>query len=182
MFRKFNPREDISGKSKVKSSVQRAIRSKILEQYPALNPYADELLPKKEPLILIKCHDRVNIVMQNDEVLFFNHHDGPYYPTLKLLHKYPDIMTKVQIDRGAIKFVLSGANIMCPGLTSKGGRLGDDLEVDAPVAVLAEGKEHALALGVMKMSSKEIKSVNKGHGIDLVHYLNDGLWKNRVEP
>jgi PUA domain protein len=30
-----------------------------------------------------------------------------------------------QVDKGAIKFVLSGANIMCPGLTSKGAKLTD---------------------------------------------------------
>jgi PUA domain protein len=29
----------------------------------------------------------------------------------------------VRIDRGAIRFVLSGATLMAPGLTSKGGRL-----------------------------------------------------------
>jgi len=27
------------------------------------------------------------------------------------------------------------------------------------------------------MSTADIKSVNKGIGVDLVHYLNDGLWK-----
>lgn len=28
-----------------------------------------------------------------------------------------------QVDKGAIKFVLSGANIMCPGLTSPGAKM-----------------------------------------------------------
>ena len=27
------------------------------------------------------------------------------------------------MDKGAIRFVLSGANIMCPGLTSPGGKM-----------------------------------------------------------
>ena len=43
------------------------------------------------------------------------------------LDTVPDMMPKLQVDRGAIKFVLSGANIMCPGLTSAGGRL-DEVE------------------------------------------------------
>ncbi|KAJ3152411.1 Malignant T-cell-amplified sequence 1 [Geranomyces michiganensis] len=181
MFKKFVPKDDVSGKSKVKSSVQRGIRAKILEQYPALNPYIEELIPKKDPLVLVKCHDRINVVMVNDQLLFFNHHDGPYYPTLQILHKYPDIMPKVQVDRGAIKFVLSGANIMCPGLTSKGARLDTDLPVDTPVAVLAEGKEHALALGELKMSTSDIKLINKGVGVELVHFINDGLWHAKIE-
>jgi PUA domain protein len=31
----------------------------------------------------------------------------------------------MQVDRGAIKFVMSGANVMCPGLTSPGGRMDE---------------------------------------------------------
>ncbi|KNC96194.1 translation machinery-associated protein 20 [Spizellomyces punctatus DAOM BR117] len=181
MFKKFTPKEDVSGKSKVKSSVQRGIRAAILEQYPSLNPYIEELMPKKEPLILVKCHDRINIVMVGERLLFFNHHDGPYYPLLDILHTYPDIMPTVQVDRGAIKFVLSGANIMCPGLTSAGARMDVDLPVDSPVAILAEGKEHALAVGKMVMSTSDIKRVNKGVGVDLMHFLNDGLWKTKSE-
>lgn len=29
----------------------------------------------------------------------------------------------MQVDKGAIRFVLSGANIMCPGLTSPGAKM-----------------------------------------------------------
>jgi hypothetical protein len=36
------------------------------------------------------------------------------------------------LPQGAIRFVLSGANIMCPGLTSPGGNLSDAPE-HAPV-------------------------------------------------
>lgn len=45
----------------------------------------------------------------------------------------PNIMRKLQVDRGAIKFVLAGANIMCPGLTSPGGALDDEVEAETPV-------------------------------------------------
>lgn len=42
-------------------------------------------------------------------------------------------MKKFQVDIGAIKFVLSGANIMCPGLTSPGGVLDEEVEAGTPV-------------------------------------------------
>jgi len=89
----------------------------------------------------------------------------------------PDMMPKLRVDKGAIKFVISGANIMCPGLTSKGATIHDECDEDEPCAIFAEGKEHALAIGITKMSTADIKSVNKGIGVDLVHYLNDGLWQ-----
>lgn len=40
-----------------------------------------------------------------------------------LLCPDPHILPHVQVDKGAIRFVLSGANIMSPGLTSPGGRM-----------------------------------------------------------
>lgn len=63
---------------------------------------------------------------------------GPFYPTLKLLHKYPTMMNKIQVDKGAIRFILGGANIMCPGITSKGGFIFEPLDSEQPVAIYAE--------------------------------------------
>lgn len=47
----------------------------------------------------------------------------------------PNIMKKLQVDRGAIRFVLAGANIMCPGLTSPGGVLDEDVGAECPVVL-----------------------------------------------
>eukprot|EP01114_Cavostelium_apophysatum_P008928 TRINITY_DN2199_c0_g1_i1.p2 TRINITY_DN2199_c0_g1~~TRINITY_DN2199_c0_g1_i1.p2 ORF type:complete len:184 (-),score=39.62 TRINITY_DN2199_c0_g1_i1:757-1308(-) len=180
MFKKFSKEEDFAGFTQVKSSVGRAVRSKVLEQMPGLTGCIDDIMPKKSPVIIAKCHNYISVVTVNNQILFFNDKDGPYYPTLQLLHKYPNILPHVQVDRGAIKFVMQGANIMCPGLTSPGGRLPDDeksLPAETVVAIMAEGKENALGLGLTKLSTKEIKSVNKGIAIENIHYLNDGLWK-----
>jgi PUA domain protein len=35
------------------------------------------------------------------------------------------MMPPMQIDRGAIKHILGGANVMCPGLISKGGKISE---------------------------------------------------------
>jgi len=51
------------------------------------------------------------------------------------------------------------------------------IEKNAIVAIMAEGKQHALAIGFMKMSTDEIASVNKGIAIETLHYLNDGLFQ-----
>ncbi|ORX50591.1 malignant T cell-amplified sequence 1-like protein [Hesseltinella vesiculosa] len=180
MFKKFSFQENIAGQTQLKSSVQRAIRTKLQEQYPLLESILEELLPKKTPILLIKGHEHISFLSVNGEILFFQHFDGPYFPTLVLLHKYPGMLPKLQVDRGAIKFVLSGANIMCPGLTSKGARMDTDLPEGSVVAIMAEGKEHALAIGLLKMSTEDIRKVNKGIGCDNIHYLADTLWKEQV--
>ena len=62
----------------------------------------------------------------------------------------------MQVEKGAITFVLSGANIMCPGLTSKGAIMTEGLPSNSVVTVVAEGKQHALSVGVLKMSVEEM--------------------------
>jgi len=177
MFKKFVKEENFSGTNQVKSSIGRKIRAAILTQYPALQDKIDEIIPKNQPLIVAKCSNHINLIVVNNQILFFNEREGPYYPTLRLLHRYPHILPHIQVDRGAIKFVMQGANIMCPGMTSPGGRLPEDLQTNSIVAVMAEGKQHPLALGLTKLSAKEIREQNKGIGVDNIHYLNDGLWK-----
>ncbi len=88
----------------------------------------------------------------------------------------PFILKKMQCDKGAIKFILSGANVMCRGLTSPGGLMDDSAEVESCVAITAEGKEHPLGIGILKMGVKEIKKVNEGAAIEAVHVLGDALY------
>lgn len=44
---------------------------------------------------------------------------------------------------------------MCPGLTSAGAKM-TDVPKGTVVAIMAEGKEHALAIGVTAMSTQEM--------------------------
>lgn len=177
MFKKFED-GDISTTVQLKSSVQKNIKVKLTEQFPNLAKYVDVIMPKKEQLRVAKCPDHIEIlVTSNGTHLFYRQREGPYFPSLRLVHQYPDLAPTVQVDRGAIKFVLSGANIMCPGLTSPGGRVSDDIQSDQVVTVMAEDKQHALAIGFTKLSGTDMKAINKGIAIELIHYLNDGLWR-----
>jgi len=85
----------------------------------------------------------------------------------------------VKIDRGAIRFLLAGAPMMCPGLTSEGGYLPPAhaaLSANTPVAIHAEGKEHAIGIGLTKLGTEEMRRVNRDVGVDTVTYLGDDLW------
>ena len=151
-------------------------RSACLEQFPSLEPHIEDLLPKKKDLIICKCQDHITLVLDPaGEPIFFQSRTGPYIPTLRLLHRFPDVLPKFTVDRGAIRFVLSGANIMAPGLTSAGGSM-DTVEGTTVVGVFAEGKEHALAIGVATMATEQILKENKGIAVENTHWLKDDLW------
>jgi len=192
MFKRFDPDNDVSTSTQVKSSVQRHIKSDIGTAHPALtDPILDALLPKKPPLVQYKVGSHLMLYCRGNEPVFFQARDGPVLPTLKFVHRYPSVdFTRVTVDKGAIPYVLGGAHIMCPGLTNPGSVMPEDgLEQDAQgfdkpgleagrgVVIYAEGKEMALAVGVMKLSSTEIREKNKGVGIEVAHYLGDGLWQ-----
>jgi len=64
--------------------------------------------------------------------------------------------------------------------------LGGEMPPDTPeqpglekgdgVVIYAEDKEYPLAVGFMTMSSVDVRKKNKGTGIELCHFLGDGLW------
>lgn len=176
MFKKFDEKESISGITQLKSSVQKGIRAKLLDSMPGIEGYMDNFLPKKDAFKVVKCHDHLELLINSSgRLLFFRSREGPWCPTLKLLHQYPFLLPKQKVDKGAIKFVLSGANIMCPGLTHPNAKMTECPE-NTIVAIFAEGKENALAIGKTVMSTADIASKNKGIGVENYHYLNDGLW------
>ena len=181
MFRAFDPSKDVSTSTQVKASVQRGIKAQVAEAHPSITEeQIDALLPKKHPLVQYKYGPHMMIYCRrvehegaspSDEPIFFQHRDGPILPTLRMIHKYPSIkFTSVTVDKGAIPFLLGGANVMCPGLTKDPGSemppdgvQQDESGFDKPglskgdgVVIYAEGKEHALGVGVMAMSSADM--------------------------
>lgn len=69
---------------------------------------------------------KLDLIAVDREILFFSK-ENMVYPHLRLLHKYPDILPRMQVDIGAIKHVVSGSDIWAPGLTSPGGILLEDV-------------------------------------------------------
>ncbi|CCU75448.1 unnamed protein product [Blumeria hordei] len=198
-------------KSKVKSSVQRSLRTQLIQTYPLLSPYIDEIVPKKEQLEAMKIPDRVVLYLLSSPSsligipLFFQHMNDTLLPHLKLVHRFPTCFPSIRIDRGAIRFVLSGATLMAPGLTSKGGRLppgndeegaygevgagencegwygGRELQKGEPVVICAEGKKEACAVGLLIIGTQEVRAKGKGPVVEDGHYLGDGLWQLGIE-
>lgn len=152
----------------------------------------------------MKLPDRNTLYVLDGKPLFYQQdgaHGSVVLPHLRLVHRFPQAFPTIRIDRGAIRFVLSGATLMAPGLTSKGGRLpadgspkgveeGEEMEQEAdedgrwsrellkgePVVIMAEGKEEACAVGTLSMGTDEVKAKGKGPVVEDAHYLGDGLW------
>lgn len=182
LFKKFTL-ENVAQIASSNHKEQAAVRRALAEQYPCLEEYWEEILPKKQDIYIIRCQGQIHcitLVSPRPEVLFFNHHDGPYFPHLKLVHKYPFMLPSHQVDLGGCKHIVSGANVMCQGLTSEGGSVTPGIPEGEIIAVYIEGKNHAVAVGTTLLSSEEIVQKNQGHCVESVHHLGDGLWMNPI--
>lgn len=154
----------------------------------------------------MKLPDRNTLYVLDSTPLFYEQDRNTIIPHLRLVHRFPQAFPTIRIDRGAIRFVLSGATLMAPGLTSAGGRLpaegapegleeGKEMEQGItedgrwsrelvkgePVVVMAEGKEEACAIGTLVVGTAEVKAKGKGPVIEDAHFLGDGLWALNVE-
>lgn len=79
---------------------------------------------------LIFSQGRINLLSNNSEIVFFQIDESEFLPHLVTFNNHKNILPKIQVDRGAIKFVIQGADIMAPGLLSSGGVLPPQLKKD----------------------------------------------------
>src|SRR6218665_1950743 len=93
----------------------------------------------------------------------------------------PFMMPHMQVDKGAIKFILSGANIMCPGLTSPGAKMA---KVEAETIVVSFQSLMCcvflcrLPYPVLFINSSRLSCLAEpGLGAPLSSYLEGALYK-----
>jgi PUA domain protein len=60
MFKKFE-KDSVSSTTQCKSSVQKAHRAKIIESYPHIEAFIEQILPKKEAIKIVKWLDYVHL-------------------------------------------------------------------------------------------------------------------------
>ncbi len=115
-----------------------------------------------------KIDDRVILI--NKQPSFF-YYEGTLLPTLKFLQEH-DVLKKVVVDMGAVKFVIKGADIMRPGIVD----IDATIEKNECVAVLDENNKKPLAICKALYGGKEMQTLEKGKVLQNIHYIGDELW------
>lgn len=174
--------EDIKSSSQLRASAIRGLKANICSKFSGMEDVIPVIFPNDSPVLEYKMkapHNHISFIVVNNIILFIQTPDF-IFPHLKLLHKYPDMLKKMQVDKGAIRHVIGGANVMCRGLTTPGGNISA-AEIYEVVCITGEEKQHAMAIGIMKKSSDQIKSENSGIGIESLHFLGDGIWRMTIQ-
>ena len=74
----------------MRQSTIRDIRNRLLEQFPLIEPFLEDIVPKKAPVMQYKfrgSYSNISIFTVAGRVLLIQDRDGPLVPHLRILHK-----------------------------------------------------------------------------------------------
>ena len=81
------------------------------------------------------------------------------------------MLKEVYVDRGAVKPITNGADVMIPGIVKY-----DEFNVGDVVVIKLVDTGSFLAIGLALINSVDIKAMKKGKAIKNMHYLGDEFW------
>ncbi len=118
--------------------------------------------------------DRKDILEESDRfirkdgkaVLFF--HEGRWLPSLHAIAS----LKSVRIDKGAIPFMLKGADVMRPGITS----WDESIKEGDLIAIQDEAHRKSVALGIALMGSEDLAVQKVGKAVKNIHFVGDEIW------
>lgn len=183
MFKGFS-RSSFGSQSAPRSSVIKDIRSRLCELYPRIEPFIDDIVPKpkeansEKPVVIVKAKGKTGdtrMLLVSNQIVCFELKTDIWVPHLRVLHKYPGIMKRCQVDAGGTPFVVKGANLMAPGLISAGGAM-EDFDESEVLQVVGENSDIACAICFAIKSSSSIRSEGTGVALENVHCISDGLY------
>jgi PUA-domain protein len=82
----------------------------------------------------------------------------------------------VTVDKGAVKHVINGADIMSPGII----KADSDIMPGDLVVVIEEQHSKALAVGKALISGPEMVHNMAGKAVEVVHHIGDEIWNLRA--
>lgn len=90
-----------------------------------------------------------------------------YIPHLKSVDD--SIYSSVYVDKGAIPFVIKGADLMRPGIH----KIDEDIKKEDIILIKDENHNKTIAIGVSLFSSEEMEKQEKGKSVKIIHYVGD---------
>lgn len=169
MFKHFS-KKDMTKTNKIKSSATKELKKKLSEQFGFISQ-EDET---KKGIMLINCKNSISLFEIGNKIMFFSGSNGTLFPTLKALHSYPKMLPQIVVDDGAIKSIINGANVMCPGVSKEESSI---CKINDIVCIVGSKKKHAIAIGKLIVSLEETGSDKTGVAVEVIHWMGDDLWK-----
>ncbi len=160
---------DIPKKRRRQFLKEKEAKKFLLEVSQRLKTDIEDLLGSKTRVEVIKT-ETAEIFLFNGKPLIARS-NGELFPTLNFEAFFLHI-SKIVIDMGAVPYVCKGADLMAPGVVAIEG----EFEKGDFLLVVDERHGKPLAVGVALFNSEEMKTVNHGKTVKILHYVGDKLW------
>lgn len=176
----FKKDKDVVEKSRtfLKSREIRKLKVDIMQQFPYFN---DDILlltiPNKSQVEIIKLATRTLIYLIDGVPLFFDVCGrNNLFPTVFLLWKFPTSIKTFVIYSPVSEYLLNGADLMLPGVTTTCGL--ESLQKDDKIAIRVRGNPLPLAVGTSIISWTDILSNGlRGKCTEVLQIYGDLCWQ-----
>ncbi len=146
------------------------LRSKEFQE--ELDTYHYSLKVSKKDTVELSESETSKLVLLNKQPAFF-YLSEKLIPHLKLLQAHQELLKKIVVDMGAVKFMVSGADVMRPGIVE----IEAGIEKDALVMIVDVNNRKPLAVGIALFNSEEMQAMASGNVVKNIHYVGDEIWK-----
>jgi len=127
-------------------------------------------LSKKDIVEIIESNNQ-KLVRINGDINFF-YLGERIIPTLHYLENTETDLKSITVDKGAVRFVVSGADIMRPGIV----HIDEGFSEGDIILIREETYNKPIAIGIALLDSDSMKSSEKGKVVKNLHYVGDKIW------
>lgn len=113
----------------------------------------------------------ITIILVDGEIVLMYYGDKLVF-TVNGLQRYTPKDKFVVVDKGAVRFVARGADIMAPGIVDADENI---IEGDQ-VWICDEIYHKPLATGIAVMNGKQMIDEQRGKAVNIIHHIGDTLW------
>ena len=156
---------------KVKSRVQlrKSVKNKMLKDL--ISTFGEEMSGLEDkPLEKIALEEYSLILVDGKPLLF--EIEGRLFPTVRGALEMELQKRVVTVDKGAIRFVSKGADIMAPGIVAA----DPEIKEGDFVIIVEETHRKPLAIGKALMIGAEMVEATSGKAIKSITHVGDKLW------
>jgi len=156
---------------KVKSRVQlrKNVKNKMLKDL--VSTFGDEMSELEDKTLEKITLEEYSIILVDSKPLLFEI-EGHLFPTVRGALEMGLQKRVVTVDKGAIRFVSNGADIMAPGVVAADPEIKEgDL-----VIIVEETHRKPLAIGKALMEGSEMVEATSGKAIKSIIHVGDKLW------
>ena len=123
----------------------------------------------KETLV-IRLNNLNVLIVDKAPLIVFKEDFSLYYPFVESTSFFE--CPFIEVDRGAVPFILRGADVMVPGI-----KCCQNFQKGEIVFIRGERINRVIAIGQALVSSSQIKVMRKGKAVKNLHYVGDKIWK-----